>query len=286
MWRPLADSISRVSALTRGRRALAVPRARGWAEDGPALLQMRVRGADFNCARLAGGLRVRAEAELRTELDAVGDEAVSNAVKAVALANKFLERGSSASLAFTPALVESGGEGSEAARKLVRLSICRELIPPARRSEEPEGFSHGGIYVSLDAASAGSRARGGGSAEARVATPTELARTILGQWLRFASPEVRSAARARASGAQRNPVAGRKLAPFVVTMGPSALARAVKALAFVCADLGKEHLSQAPALVVVPRFGERSTRDKFTGVEKTTKLTALCLLRAPEGPLP
>jgi len=268
---------------------------------------VKAEGVDFG--RLAGGVLARAREKLDTDLDAVGDAAVSNAVKAVALANELLgKERPGAIIGFLPKLAAEEGEGG---RKLVRLTIC-SLEASNNRSaadgsaapleQEQVDFSRGGIYVPVDAATAGrrgaaSRAQATGDGAdgtgVGVATPTELAKTVLGEWLRFAAPALRAAARAaaasRAAGGPAMAAAssasapGRQRAPFLFTIGPAAVSRAVKALAFVCSDLQKPHLAGSPAFIVVPRFGERCTRDKFNGLEKTTKFVALCLARAGAG---
>lgn len=277
-----------------------------------APLQMLVRAQVADFGRLAGGIYMRSRSELHTDLDAVGDEAISNAVKAIALANEMAvkEQGRNAAIAFVPVLLDADG-----GKKMVRLTVCR---PPTdgtsaasaisggssgsqkgvdRDSAKEEDFSRGGIYVPIDAKAAGKRgtnrrpsdAPGSAEAEPGVATPSALARTVLGEWLRFAAPALRGAMRAaaasRASGSPATAVvgagavAGRRRRPFLFTMGPPAVSRAVKALAFAREDLRqKQHLTGSPHFAVVPRFGIRNTRDKYTGLEKSTRFTALCLV--------
>lgn len=260
------------------------------------VLRMRVKAEVTDFGRLAGGVLARARGGLVTELDAVGEDAVSNAVKAVAIANAFAEQEASQGVAFVPEMVSE--EGS---RKLLRLVVS----PRPRGAEKlPGDFSQGGIYVPVDMAAAGARgaqARGGrggggegGDAARRPATPTELARTALGQWLRFAAPELRAAARGAAAGraaggageavAKAGDAPGRGRAPFLLTMGAPALSRAAKAMAFVCSDLQSDHLAGAPAAVVVPKLWERCSRDRKTGLEKRSRCVVLCLARAALPP--
>eukprot|EP00928_Gymnodinium_smaydae_P027171 TRINITY_DN21092_c0_g1_i3.p2 TRINITY_DN21092_c0_g1~~TRINITY_DN21092_c0_g1_i3.p2 ORF type:complete len:210 (+),score=41.11 TRINITY_DN21092_c0_g1_i3:658-1287(+) len=196
---------------------------------------------------------------------------------------------------------DDGSPGAET-RKLVEFQLFPRPEKTAARGSEPPNFDHGGIYVAADTGRP-ARIRGGpakdaadasgddgASPSARTAphlgTPTELARAVLGEWTRFAAPAlrraVRHAAAAAAAGetaeATSGAVRGRAKAPFLVAMGPKAVSRAVKALAFVSGDLQKEHLEGVPPFVVVPRFWERRKEDKISGKEKTSRLLVLCLV--------
>jgi len=285
---------------------------------------MRVKGdTRAGIPRLAEGVLRRAHSHLETSMDAVGVASVSNAVKALALANAFAARGAPAGeaadgVAFLPAMAVrtmEDGDGSNDGTKLLRLSVMRWSVA----APENVDFSHGGIYVPVDgeasgrggrAAAASDSASGsvnasgkgkgehGVTAPARqqarvmaqtVSTPTALAEVVLGHWLRFVSPELHHAVRAAAArhAAGREDVAvvatdktvkGRQRPPFLCTMGPLALGRAVKALAFAHGDLCKEdRLRGVPPFVVVPRFWENRRVDRYTGKERTSKLVILCL---------
>lgn len=244
--------------------------------------------------KLAGGVLLECEKSVMMEMDAVGELAISNAVKAVALANTF-NKSLPQGITFVP-LMTTDENGS----KLLRLIVHRRA---ADTGDPPKDFSQGGIYVPVDAKTAGRRGRGStaaqtkdtkadaeaGAASIKVATPTDLAKTVLGQWTRFAAPELRAAARAAAMDRARGgpgtatasaaDVPRRGEVPFLLTMGPPALCRAVKALAFVCADLHKdaEHLVGIPALTVVPQFWEKQTVDRRTEEEKTQRAVVLWL---------
>lgn len=257
-------------------------------------LRMRVKADVTNFGALAGGVLAHVRSSGHpVELDAVGESAISNAVKAVALANEFAGQEGSASMAFEPRMVVD-----EAGRKLLRLSVQAR---PRQAEAPPTDFSAGGIYVPVDAKSAGQRAGGGvagakdvgAAATASLAwgTPAGLARTAMGEWMRFAAPELRAAGRAaamqRAMGTgpgvasfSADEAPRRDKAPFLLTMGPPALARAAKALAFVCGDLQKDHVIGVPMLVVVPRFWARKSVEKRTGQEKTTQTVVLWLTHA------
>lgn len=266
-------------------------------------LRMRVKGDGANLGRLAGGILARARERLVTDLDAVGDNSVSNAVKALAMANAFAQQeGSLAGVAFRPTMaLDASGT-----TRLMRL----EVFPRQHgEGEADEDFTRGGIYVPVSSATASRRGRrrqpdDSSSPEKSspsedldddvatppsVATPTELARTVLGHWVRFVAPEVRYAARPTTAPRPARPRDGsvgevrygRKRAPFLITMGPPAVSRAVKGLAFAFGDLGKEDRFSAVApFVVVPRFTQRTKTDKYNGEETVTRLIALCMVRA------
>uniref|UniRef100_A0A7S4QKD5 Uncharacterized protein n=1 Tax=Alexandrium monilatum TaxID=311494 RepID=A0A7S4QKD5_9DINO len=280
-------------------RALATPSAgsqRAFCSGRSSRMLVKAEVSDFG--RLAGGVLARLRAGQPTELDAVGEGAVGSAVKALALANALAGKDSSITVAFIPVLTSSDD------KKLVRLTVHSVLTPTEK---EPPDFSRGGLYVPADAAAVGRRAAdsararnapgaaavGAGAGNGGVATPTELARAVLGEWLRYAAPDLRAATRvaavARTAGREASAsvssasAPGRQRAPFLLAFGPPALARAVRALAFVCVDLKKEHLAGSPSFVVVPRFGERRKPDRYLGIEKTTKFIALCLAHAKTG---
>ncbi|CAK0804251.1 unnamed protein product, partial [Prorocentrum cordatum] len=201
--------LPRRAAMRRSATALA---AAGGAGSGPLRMRVRAQGVDFG--RLAGGVLAQARAQLGTDVDAAGDLAVSNAVKALALANLFAKQESSHGVVFVPLLVvgDGGVEGAAAGeRKLVRLSVSPRRLHSAAGAgavaypEDGEDWSQGGIYVPADAAAAG---RGGGAADragpatssgrgteeaaaGSPAAPSRLARTVVGEWLRHAAPELR-----------------------------------------------------------------------------------------------
>lgn len=219
-------------------------------------LQMLVRAEGVNFGKLASGILHRVSDDLSTDVDAMGDASVANAAKATALANAFgsKEAPTHPVVGFVPRLLEREGE-----LKLARLEL--RAIP---RHPLPD-FSQGGIYVPTARggafgaeASDLARARGPEGSRARAMadaylpqkadTPTELARAVMSRWLRATEPPKR---RAKAEVA---PTSGQNL--FLLTRGQAALARAVRALAFVCADLQKPRLVEAgaPRLVVEPRL--------------------------------
>ncbi|CAJ1458230.1 unnamed protein product [Effrenium voratum] len=228
------------------------------------LMKVKANVADFG--RLAGGILQHALRDGTASVDAAGSIALGNATKAVALANAMAERqAASQRLAFEPLMVTSEDASGED-RKLLRL-LVRARTPLA--GEEPPDFSRGGIFVE-------SRKE----AEKQV-SPTSLSRTVLGQWMRFAAPEMRQAAREAArSGGQAAAVrtVGKQTPPFLLTMGPSSTSLAVKSLAFVCKDVKKElkrlrvwlhasqdHLAGVPPLLVVPKLWQRQARGKISG---------------------
>lgn len=239
-------------------------------------MRMRVKSKVSNFGRLAGGVLANSRVGTSTDLDAVGEAAVSNAVKAIALANEFAKAESSPGLAFSPQMVTDEETGS----KLMRLAVLRRS---ADAEAPPKDFSAGGIYVPVDSSTAGSR--GASGAAEGISTPSGLSRAVLGEWMRFAAPELRLERRAAAAGVQLGdasslPDARRQSSPFLLTVGPPALSRAVKALAFVCADVQKDHLLGCPPLCAVPCFWERSTPDRVTGIEKKTNAVVLWLTHA------
>ncbi|CAJ1338998.1 unnamed protein product [Effrenium voratum] len=215
------------------------------------LMKVKANVADFG--RLAGGVLQHALRDGTASVDAAGSMALGNAAKAVALANAMAERqAASQRLAFEPLMVTSEDASGED-RKLLRL-LVRARTPLA--GEEPPDFSRGGIFVE-------SRKE----AEKQV-SPTSLSRTVLGQWMRFAAPEMRQAAREAArSGGQAAAVrtVGKQTPPFLLTMGPSSTSLAVKSLAFVCKDVKKDHLAGVPPLLVVPKLWQRQARGKISG---------------------
>lgn len=276
-WR-LGDAVHLDSA----RRCLAV------ASDGMLRMRVKTEVADFG--KLAGGVLVRARGGQCTELDAVGDVAASNAVKAITIANSFAAQEGSAGVAFMPEMATDQG-----GTKILRFIVSPR---PAGAEDLPTDFSRGGIFVPVgakagqggNAASSGAGTAAENATVATVNTPTQLARTVMGQWLRFAAPELRasrrSAAAARAAEggdaqARASSVATsrRDDAPFLVTMGPPALSRAVKALAFVCNDLHQEHLAGTPPFLVVPRFWQQRKKNPVTGKDKTSSAVVLWLAR-------
>lgn len=241
---------------------------------------IRVKAEVENFGRLAGGLLARAMRGEKTEIDALGDAAVSNAIKAVALANAFGIQQSQAPirLAFEPILTEASlDRTSKETKKLVRL-----VVRPQQGSSfaEDHDFSRGGIYVSA-----------GSQENSKSTTPSQLAKTALGEWSRFAAPDLRQATRAAAARKAASggkdasatafsaSVQGRKQPPFLVAMGPPAISRGVKALAFVCADLKKDHLAGIPALLVEPRLWVR-TKTEASGKEKESRLMVFCMIQA------
>lgn len=259
-------------------RGLATGSGRGIAAVADEALAMRVRSEVGDFGKLAGGIWARARDQRRTELDAMGDAAVANAVKAVAIANVFASQEGAPGVAFVASML-TGDED----RRCLRLSVSPR--PPGAEAP-PSDFSHGGIYVPADHRAAG--ARGAASASSRTAktgeaprtaTPTELSKTVLGQWLRFAAPELHTGMRSeeRAPG----PRPARQKAPFLLSMGPLPLSRAAKALAFASSDLASaRHLAEAPAFAVVPCFWEKKGKDPRTGLDKVSKVVVLWLARA------
>jgi len=266
-------------------------------------LRMRVKGDGAKLGRLAGGILARAREHLGTDLDAVGDNSVSNAVKALAMANAFAQQeGSLKGVAFRPTMaLDASGT-----TRFVRLEVFPREHDDGESSED---FARGGIYVPVSSGTATRRGRirqpedqsslpekSSSSQDLEddapppsVATPTELARTVLGHWVRFVAPEVKFAARpaetqraARHGDASSGEVRyGRKRAPFLITMGPPAVSRAVKGLAFAAGDLGKEaRFSAVAPFLVVPRFTQRTKTDKYNGEETVTRLLVLCMVRA------
>eukprot|EP00933_Yihiella_yeosuensis_P028684 TRINITY_DN22504_c0_g1_i1.p2 TRINITY_DN22504_c0_g1~~TRINITY_DN22504_c0_g1_i1.p2 ORF type:complete len:159 (-),score=33.46 TRINITY_DN22504_c0_g1_i1:515-991(-) len=91
---------------------------------GEQYLKMRVKAEGTNFGRLAGGLLARATSQQQTDVDALGDAAISNAVKAIALANSFAQQQESAfCLGFVPEMITEQAEDGNASRKLLRLSV-------------------------------------------------------------------------------------------------------------------------------------------------------------------
>eukprot|EP00401_Gymnodinium_catenatum_P077690 CAMPEP_0117460016 /NCGR_PEP_ID=MMETSP0784-20121206/1780_1 /TAXON_ID=39447 /ORGANISM="" /LENGTH=339 /DNA_ID=CAMNT_0005253655 /DNA_START=64 /DNA_END=1080 /DNA_ORIENTATION=- len=229
------DALCRATQLAATRRSYAAP------VDEP--LRMRVKAEVSDFSRLSGGVLARARRRLRTDLDAVGDGAVNSAVKVLALANVFAEQEFSTGVGFLPELTVDGDHAG--GNKLVRLVV--QARPTATHALDD--FSSGGIFVPVDSSAIGSRGQGGRTREGRggeeaggareragatrAATPTELARTVLGQWLLFAAPELRAAARAAAKDRAMGgagvaaskadaPTPRRAKAPFLIAMGPPA----------------------------------------------------------------
>ncbi|CAE8654243.1 unnamed protein product [Polarella glacialis] len=231
-------------------------------------LRMRVQSEDVNFGKLARGLLHRMELQLQTDVDAMGDQAVSNAVKAAALANAFADKDlaqklqgsptdlldAAAGLAFIPRLVsrrstgqklldsDEEQESEEELLKLVRLS----LVPLARHGRtESRDYGQGGIYVptsprrSVGEDGAASSGDAAAAAEDKVLSPRALARQLLDRWRLFvASPD--------------SPSADSESEPFLLTRGPAPLARAVRALALARVQLQKERpKSRVPLLFAV-----------------------------------
>eukprot|EP00929_Paragymnodinium_shiwhaense_P098601 TRINITY_DN60087_c0_g1_i1.p1 TRINITY_DN60087_c0_g1~~TRINITY_DN60087_c0_g1_i1.p1 ORF type:complete len:317 (-),score=35.70 TRINITY_DN60087_c0_g1_i1:226-1176(-) len=222
-------------------------------------VRMKVQSRDVNFGKLAAGILLRAEGQLATDLDACGTEAASNAIKAVALANAFAAKdGHNVRVAFVPRMVREKGSLSNDQIKFLRL-LLRYRTPI--QGDELD-LSKGGIYVptaafgayGVDANEAAFKARVGlrGSPEREISdayvprradTPFELSQKVMSRWLRYTST-ASSPSDAKAV-----------TSPFLVTQHPLALARAAKALAFVCSDLAEERLrKQAPGLVVEATF--------------------------------
>ncbi|CAE7237493.1 EHMT1 [Symbiodinium sp. CCMP2592] len=225
-----------------------------------------------NFGRLAGGILAAAMRET-TYVDAVGMLSLSNAAKAVALANSMAEnQAASKHLAFQPELLSE--EENDVERRLCRLVVTART---PQKDEEPRDFSKGGIFVPQSSPGEGSATR---------TTPTTLARTALGQWMRYTVPDLRQAARsaARAASAGEKAVAsasstpGRQKPPFLIAMGPPAIAMGVKSLAFVCRDVRKEHLDGVPPVLVVPRLWQRKVKLE-SGKDRISKQLVLCLVR-------
>lgn len=201
---------------------------------------MRVQADSVRFGKLARGLLHRTQDDLDTDVEVMGDVAISNAVKALGLANAFAEKETPPSLGvcFVPSFMES--YGSEPLRKL-SFSILRR---PSSLRSDCQDFSRGGVYVptaqhcafsprsreAVERAGGPRGTRGRAMAEAylplRADTPTELARVVMKHWLRFSATANTEAP---------------KRAPFLLTRGPPALARAVRALAIACQDSRKEH---------------------------------------------
>eukprot|EP00439_Symbiodinium_sp_Y106_P026852 s5814_g3.t1 len=225
-----------------------------------------------NFGRLAGGILAAAMRET-TYVDAVGMLSLSNAAKAVALANSMAEsQAASKHLAFQPELVSE--QENDVERRLCRLVVTART---PQKDEEVRDFSKGGIFVPQSSLDEGSATR---------TTPTSLARTVLGQWMRYTVPDLRQAARsaARAASSGEKAVAaasstpGRQKPPFLIAMGPPAIAMGVKSLAFVCMDVRKEHLDGVPPVLVVPRLWQRKVKLE-SGKDRISKQLVLCLVR-------
>merc|ERR1712216_484583 len=161
------------------------------------------------------------------------------------------------------------------------MGIVRVL--PCRGARVIRDFSRGGLYVPTakggafgpdTAAAIADAANTGGLrdkalAEAylpqRADTPTELARNIMSRWLQVASEGPGRPGIAAADG-----VFDEHRSPFVLTRGPPALGRAVRALAFVCADLSKERFASrgVPKLAVEPLLWTREAHQTASGESK------------------
>lgn len=150
---------------------------------------------------------------------------------------------------------------------------------------EADGFSHGGIYVPTaqggafghdSAAAIADAANIGGPRDKaladaylpqRASTPTELSRNIMSRWLQAA------------------PGTEERRLPFIVTRGPPALARAVRALAFVSNDLSKARHEARGVLkmVVEPLFWTREAAAPVNGRDQrgASRFVVLRLVPAP-----
>lgn len=267
-------------------------------------MQMLVQAKGVNFGKLASGILHRVSDGLSTDVDAMGDASLANAAKATALANAFGSKEGSDALrpvvVFVPRLVEKEGE----------LKLARLEVRSAPRRTLPN-FAQGGIYVPTAQGAAfgpsdvtmsrgpeGSRARAMADAylPQRADTPTELARAIMSRWLRATELPGRGHER---QNRRRKPQRAGEIGddseasqnnPFLLTRGPSSLARAVRALAFVCADLRKPRLvdAGAPQLVVEPRLWEterpRDFDQPIRGQVWRSRFVVLVLQRADEGP--
>eukprot|EP00929_Paragymnodinium_shiwhaense_P080273 TRINITY_DN41853_c0_g1_i1.p1 TRINITY_DN41853_c0_g1~~TRINITY_DN41853_c0_g1_i1.p1 ORF type:complete len:339 (-),score=77.39 TRINITY_DN41853_c0_g1_i1:13-1029(-) len=271
------------------------------------LLRLRLK-ADASVQDIGSGIIGRMRQGLPTEIDAVGDGALSAAVKAIATANFFAEKEASTKrVAFVPVMAtDNSSNEQEGGTKLMRFFLSDAVELPA--DEQPEdGFERGGIYVPvrLSEATPGTTMRGrirrgagssygvddsGGSVE-RLATPTELSRTVLGEWVRFAAPRVRFSARAAKAGRElaefdETKKVGRRRAPFIVTKGPPALARAVRAAAFAAGDIKKEkRFEDVPPFAILPIWQERRRMNTHLQKDTVSQLLIQCLvhLRSPSG---
>lgn len=232
----------------------------------PERLKVKAEVKDFG--KLAGTIVAVVKSGRGAEVDAVGDTALSNAVKAVSLANIFGQQDGLPGVSFVPQMVAEKLEGEAEERRFMRLKV--QALHGVSPKEAIENFNHGGIFVNASAGKTDNSA----SKPSDPQTPTAIAKTIMGHWLNYSDPGRRAP-----EGAAATP---RRRAPFVVTMSPLALSRAVKALAFVCKDLsaGHAHLAGVPPPIVWPRVFER--RGVKNEKEKVEILTALVLVRPQE----
>lgn len=249
-----------------------------------------VRGKDADIGKLGGAILSSVRGSRPVHLDAVGNDAVSNAVKSVAMANRFSDANC---VCFTPCMETDAAGSHEGGTRFIRLVVTvLDGLPVFNET------SKGGIFVpSSPVKAAAAQPQAGHGAAVTAATPTDLSRTLLGEWVRFAAPGVRyaerAAAAARSTGGDpdaaaaaarseipRTPV-GRQREPFVIAVGPPAISRAAKALAFAHGDLCKEkRFVDVPRFLVVANFDEDIRKDRYTGQEKVTRQLVMHLVHA------
>lgn len=241
---------------------------------------MRVKAENVDYGKLAGGILATVNRDGIVDVDAVGETAVSNAVKAMALADAFAEKDGLAGLAFAPLMVQEDAEDGQQ-RRFLRFAVSRRPAWATGTAIAPD-FSHGGIAVPSASGAVAAELSPNGRPQTLL-TPSELSRTVLGEWLRYAAPKLRYDLRPKQeNGKVELGRGGRRNAPFLVSLGPSALSRATKAIAFARSDINKaEHLAGAPSFLVVPRLWTKKGKDKY-GAEKESKVTVLCLVREVE----
>lgn len=248
----------------------------------PNVEKIRVLAEVKSFGRLGGQILACARDGKVAEVEAAGVAAVSNAVKAIALANDMSAKEGSCGVAFVPELVSDGPS-----LKFLRLIVT----PRPKEAVLPKTFKTGAIFVPPDLSRAGERGKNSRERmnEKGVATPVELSKTIMGYWLRHVAPNYRMAIVAakanKASGGKGSATVvemePRVEPPFVLPMGADAIARAVKACSIVCENLtGDEYLNVVSPAVVIPIFWEKSSIDRHTNKAKVSKYTVLCLTRA------
>lgn len=187
-----------------------------WEADDKSVVKFKVKSdAGSRLAKLAGGILMRAEQSLETELEAAGSRSVYNAVRALVLANRFCDRRRAEAAAegrqpspATPmrfAFIPKFGRRGE--NLWMRLLVVPMANPPLRRPE-------------------------GSEAAMRVSQKTDLnalRSAVFNQWMQHCL--------------------GRQSQPLLACMGAESAALSVKASAFAARELGRRKGGERPFLL-------------------------------------
>jgi len=223
-------------------------RSFGWTEE-DVRLSFKVKADNFNVQKLAGGVLLRCEQRLETQLEPMGSRSVYNCVKALVLANRFAEearekRGSDedtvARIGFVPSFARTEG------LQWMRLQVIAVGVRPA------------------DAAVSRPDVSGLESPNLKVGMNTDLQKlqnAILANWMQ------------RCAGGRGDPV--------LSAMGEASVSRAVKGAAFALRELSKRGSGARP-FVCFPAMEQvlRSEERQQTPGEKQT-VTVLRLENRP-----